>query len=84
MMGLAMNWRKEKREPRSPPNKTLLKWAGAPTRPLNRSTWEGERDLILGRGSHDDVAYLGLQEIEQTTAVIFSVVGDQGGEERQY
>ena len=38
----------------------------------------------LVRGSHHDVAYLGLQEIEQTTAVIFSVVGDQGGEERQY
>ena len=38
MMGLARNWRKEKMEPRKPPNKTVLNSTGAPTLLLNQST----------------------------------------------
>ena len=38
MMGLAMNWRKEKMEPRKPPNSTVLNSTGAPTLARNQST----------------------------------------------
>lgn len=38
MMGLAMNWRKEKMEPRKPPNSTVLNSSGAPTLARNQST----------------------------------------------
>ena len=38
MMGLARNWRKEKMEPRRPPNRTVLNCAGAPTLLRNQST----------------------------------------------
>ena len=38
MMGLAINWRKEKMEPRKPPNSTVLNSTGAPTLVRNQST----------------------------------------------
>ena len=38
--GLARNWRKEKMEPRNPPNSTVLNWGGAPTILRNTSTYK--------------------------------------------
>ena len=48
MMGEATNCRKEKREPRRPPNKTGMKLSGAPTRDPKRLTLDSwEEDVII-------------------------------------
>ena len=48
MTGEATNWRKEKREPRRPPNSTGMKESGAPTREPKCFTFDSCEKLLEG------------------------------------
>ena len=73
MMGLAINWRKEKMEPRKPPNSTVLNSSGAPTLVRNQSTFI-YINISLESMIFIIILYLVLESSEQTATVILSIV----------